>query len=129
MSKPRLAGSVTGRSRCADETSERVDMPSIDTPYHIYHAGIPLTYVVFGPYGKYYDVEVHHGHIDNDVIDKRDTYITTKSDLPRDTHIVGDMWDTAEEIVKAMQNPEVQERGIDTDAGRTLLREMFDYFV
>ena len=66
--------------------------------YHIYHNDRPYTYFVFGPYanGTEWDVEVHSGHVStNDA----DTYLFTHSDLPRDTHIVTDMWDIMDAFV------------------------------
>lgn len=59
----------------------------------------PYTYLVFGPYGDAatYDVEVHEDHVTHETSD-RESYITTVSDLPRNTHIVADMWDTMEDV-------------------------------
>jgi hypothetical protein len=72
--------------------------------YHIYRdtpeGRLPFTYIVFGPYanGTEWDVEVHRGHvIDNSDLD---TYMFTESDLSRDTHIVGDMWDAMEDYLQ-----------------------------
>ena len=66
---------------------------------HIYHNGYPFTYMVFGPYanGTEWDVEVHRGHV-NDNNDES-TYLFTQSDLPRDTHIVSDMWDAMDSFL------------------------------
>lgn len=67
---------------------------------HIYCADAPYTYLVFGPYPSgTFDVEVHEDHVTYETSD-RESYITTVSDLPRNTHIVGDMWDTMDAIVR-----------------------------
>lgn len=68
--------------------------------YHIYHdtaeGRVPFTYFVFGPYNPFgapqYDVEVYRDHI-TDEQRSGANYVMTVSDLPRDTHIVADMWD------------------------------------
>ena len=68
------------------------------TTLHIYHNGYPFTYMVFGPYSDgTFDVEVHKGHVNNN--DDFRTWIFTQSDLPRDTHIVSDMWDAMDDMV------------------------------
>lgn len=72
----------------------------MQAPYHIYldtAAGRkPFTYLVFGPYSNgEFDVEVHRGHVEDST--DPDTYMFTESDLPRDTHIVADMWDAMED--------------------------------
>lgn len=65
--------------------------------YHIWHdtseGRLPFTYFVFGPYaGPEYDVEIYSGHI-NDEERMGANYLGTVSSLPRDTHIVIDVWD------------------------------------
>lgn len=83
--------------------------------YHIYadtreDGRRPFTYLVYGPYaGNMYDVEVHEGHVPST---GSDTYITTVSDLPRNTHIVADMWPTMDAICAGTIVPE---RGDDED--------------
>ena len=60
--------------------------------YHIYHNGIPFTYLVFGPYnGPEYDVEVYKGHVEYPA--PMSEYVGTVSSLTRDSHIVVDVWD------------------------------------
>jgi hypothetical protein len=72
--------------------------------YHIYHNGIPFTYLVFGPYANgAFDVEVFRGHVEYPVetytfdeygeIRPDSAYVGTVSDLTRDSHIVVDVWD------------------------------------
>lgn len=34
-------------------------------PIHTTHNGHPVTYLVFGPYGDEWDIEVHNGHVAN----------------------------------------------------------------
>ena len=65
---------------------------------HIYHNGVAYTYIVFGPYSDgTFDVEVHRGHVnDNSTFS---TWMFTQSDLPRDTHIVSDMWDAMDSFL------------------------------
>lgn len=78
------------------------------TPIHIYHdtaAGRePFTLFVFGPYspisGPEWDVEIYSGHIlDGDRCGA--LYIGTVSDLSRDTHIIADIWNDLDRMVKA----------------------------
>lgn len=75
--------------------------PRVQSPYHIWRKGEAFTYLVFGPYKNgTFDVEIHRGHVtDNKDLD---TYVKTVSDLPRDTHIVGDLWEIVEGIVGEM---------------------------
>jgi hypothetical protein len=77
--------------------------------YHIWHdtaeGRLPFTYLVFGPCRDdfLYDVEVYKGHVEYPVEDRTfdqygeilpdSAYIGTVSDMPRDTHIVIDVWD------------------------------------
>jgi len=73
---------------------------SVET-YHIYHNGMPFTYLVFGPYDSGFDVEVYEGHVEYPVdsvcFDEYGApvrpYVGTVSDIPRNTHIVVDVWD------------------------------------
>lgn len=77
------------------------------TPMHIWHdtpAGrLPFTLFVFGPYSAYsapaWDVEIYSGHI----VDKERmgaNYVGTVSDLPRDTHIIADIWTEFDRMVQ-----------------------------
>lgn len=75
--------------------------------YHIWHdtprGREPFTYLVFGPYDGLYDVEIYRGHVEYPVegptfdaygdILPDSPYMGTVSDLPRNTHIVIDVWD------------------------------------
>jgi hypothetical protein len=71
--------------------------------YLVYHNGEPFTYLVFGPYGDAFDVEIYRGHHEYPVEDRTfdeygdvlpdSLYIGTVSDVPRSTHIVIDVWD------------------------------------
>lgn len=74
-------------------------MKNIETQtLHIYHGSLPFTYLIFGPYADdTFDVEIHKGHV-NDNVDVS-TYIDTQSGLPRNTHIVTDMWDVMDDLV------------------------------
>jgi hypothetical protein len=68
--------------------------------YHIWHdtseGRLPFTYFVFGPYLPFsapeYDVEIYSGHI-NDEERLGANYLGTVSSLPRNTHVVIDVWD------------------------------------
>lgn len=73
-----------------------------DTP----EGRLPFTYLVFGPYANgCYDVEIHYGHVTHAQASP-DSYITTVSDLPRNTHVVSDMWDTMEDVAQGRIVPE-----------------------
>ena len=72
---------------------------------HIWHdtpqGRLPFTYFTFGPYGigqPEYDVEIYSGHINGDER-MGANYIGTVSDLPRDTHIVIDVWTEMDRMV------------------------------
>ena len=77
------------------------------TPFHIWHdtpqGRKPFSLFVFGPYSPYsnpeWDVEIYTGHI----VDSERTgrgHIGTVSCLDRDTHIIADIWDELDSLVR-----------------------------
>jgi hypothetical protein len=62
--------------------------------WNLYRDGEEYSLIVFGPYpGPTWDVEVHEGHFTD-----MSSLILTRS-LERDTHIVGDMFDSVTEAL------------------------------
>lgn len=67
-------------------------------PIHIHHRGIACTLFVF-PYPAIseWDVEIHKGHVPDN--SNFDTYRNTVT-LDRDTHLIADLWDDLDDIVR-----------------------------
>jgi len=79
--------------------------------FHIWHdtnvSREPFTLFVFGPYQPFsapeWDVEIYSGHI-NDEQRMGANYVGTVSSLARDTHIIGDIWNDLDRLVKGNVN-------------------------
>lgn len=75
--------------------------------FHIWHdtpqGRLPFTLFVFGPYNPLstpaWDVEIYSGHIA--AIERHGgNYVGTVSDLTRDTHIIADIWNDLDNLVR-----------------------------